>query len=286
MAHWQAIKYMLFSVAAFTIMNASAKYLDGVSASQIVFFRSLGSFVLCMGFLWRKKIPLFGNQPKLLITRAVTGTIAMVFFFSAVKEIPFGSAVSLRYLSPVFAAVFAIILLKEYVSPLQWLCFLLALAGVLLLKGFDVRINPAGLFFILASALFSGLVYILIRKIGTGDHPVVVVNYFMFFAMLIGGLLSFSHWKTPHGSDLAIALSMGFFGWFGQVYMTKAYQLASVAVVAPLKYLEAVTALLVGWIWFGEGYTTVALIGIGLVIAGMMLTIWAPKEKTVKVKAH
>ena len=122
------------------------------------------------------------------------------------------------------------------------------------------------------------MVYIIIRKIGQGDHPLVVVNYFMFTATCVGGLCSIFNWQSPAGVEWFILLSMGFFGFFGQLFMTKAYQMASIGTVAPMKYLEAVFALLVGWIWFGEGYTLLGLIGIALIIFGMLLNVYVKQK--------
>ena len=85
-----------------------------------------------------------------------------------------GAAVSLRYIAPVFAAFFAVYFLKERVKPIQWLFFILAFSGVLVLKGFDNKLQIEGVVFALISAIFAGLVYITIRKIGSKDHPVVV----------------------------------------------------------------------------------------------------------------
>ena len=63
---------------------------------------------------------------------------------------------------PVFC--FAILFLKERIKLLQWGCFFVAFFGVTLLKGFDPKITNIGLVLAVLSALFTGLVFILIRK--------------------------------------------------------------------------------------------------------------------------
>lgn len=270
---------MLLSILAFTVMNSLVKYLESVPPFQIVFFRAVGTLLLCLILLKIRRIPIFGNKRGLLLSRGIVGTLAMMLFFMAVKEIPFGSAVSLRYLSPIFAGILAVMWLKERISWWQWMCFLLAFSGVLLLKGFDNRITPIGLFYILTSAFFSGMVYVLIRRIGLREHPLVIITYFMFCATTIGGLLSLFDWESPPPQDWWILASLGIFGFFGQLFMTKAYQIAAVGTVAPMKYLESVFALLVGWIWFGETYETWSLVGIVLVIGGMLLNIFGKRKR-------
>lgn len=264
---------MIISTSAFTLMNALIKYLEGIPALELVFFRCLGSFVLCMGYLSYHRIPILGTHRGWLIARALVGGVAMSLFFLAIKALPFGSVVSLRYLSPIFAALFAMYLLREKVRPIQWFFFLLAFGGVLLLKGFDPQINLKGLSLIVGSAVLSGLVYVIIRKIGQREHPVVIVNYFMFIALLGSGLYSAFYWKAPKAEEWGILLFLGVLGFFGQWYMTRAFQIARASAIAPMKYLEVIFALLIGWSYFGESYSDVALLGIAMILIGMFCNL-------------
>ena len=189
----------------------------------------------------------------------------------ATKYLPIGTAVSLRYMAPIFAAIFAIFFLKEKVKPFQWLFFTMAFIGVIILKGFDTNLNNFGILLIITSALFSGGVYIIISKIGKGDHPVVVVNYFMIISTILGAVLSINNWIQPKGIQWLLLISLGVFGYFGQVYMTKAFQIAATNQVAPLKNLEVIFTLILGVTFFNEIYTFYSLLGILLIILGLVL---------------
>ena len=270
---------MLISTMAFTCMNAIVKHLAHLSAFQIVFFRSISSLFFTFGYLIKNNISILGNQRKLLILRGLVGVTSMTLFFMSTKYLPIGTAVSLRYMAPIFAAVFAIIFLKERIKPIQWICFTLAFAGVLVLKGFDTDLNGYGLILIFISAIFSGLVYIVISKIGKGDHPVVVVNYFMVISTILGGILSINNWITPIGIEWLMLIGLGFFGYFGQVYMTKAFQIAATNQVAPLKYLEVIFTLLLGVSLFSEVYTIYSLLGIAMIISGLVLNAFYKGKK-------
>ena len=230
-----------------------------------------------MCFLRIKRIPILGNQRKLLLLRGFVGLTAMLLFFLSLKELPFGSAVSLRYLSPIFAAFLAMLFLKDKIKPIQWFYFLMAFAGVFILKGFDTQIGILGLTYSLFGAFFSGCVYVLVRRIGTRDHPLVIINYFMFIAMCCSGLLAIPSWKMPIGTDWYILGGLGIIGFFGQYYMTKGLQTAPVSKVAPIKYIETVFALLVSVSFFGDTYTLASLLGIGLILGGMFLNLGVRK---------
>lgn len=271
---------MIISALAFTFMNLTVKYLIHLSAPQIVFFRSAGSLFFTFGVLIPRNINIIGNNPKLLILRGLFGVVAMSLFFESMKYLSAGTAVSLRYLSPIFAAIFAAIILKEKIKSVQWLLFLVAFSGVLILRGLDSSISTHGLTLILLASVFSGLVYIVISKIGTTEHPVVVVNYFMMIATLVGGVLSIKNWINPIGIEWILLLSLGVYGYFGQLYMTKAFQIAKANQVAPFKYIEVVFTLLLGVLWFGEIYTIWSVVGILLIIGALILNVLYSQKGT------
>jgi drug/metabolite transporter (DMT)-like permease len=266
---------MLVSAFAFACMNSAVKYLVDMSAFQIVFFRSIGTVFLTFAYLYKKKIPAFGNNKKSLTLRSFVGVISMILFFMSTKYIPIGTAVSLRYLAPIFAAIFSIFLLKETIKHWQWLFFFIAFMGVLVLKGLDTELNNYGLLLAVASAIFSGLVFITISKIGKSEHPVVVVHYFMFISAIVGGVLSIPNWINPEGWwEWFLLCSLGFFGYFGQVFLTKAFQVASTNLVAPLNYLEVIFTVFAGMLLFDEVYTLWSIVGILLIILGLVLNFW------------
>jgi len=274
----KAIQYMIVSALAFTILNVFVKSLNTYSVYQIVFFRSAGSLFFTLPFLLKNKISILGNKKGLLVTRSIFGLISMTSFFMSLKYIAMGSAVSIRYIAPIFAAFFALIFLKEKIKPIQWLFFLIAFFGVLIIKGFNAEMEIEGVILALVSSLFAGLVYIIIRKIGNEDHPVVVVNYFMIISTIIGGLLSINTWVNPVGKEWLVFLSLGAFGYLAQLYMTKALQAGETNQIAPLKYLEVIFTIILGVIWFKEIYTLISLLGILLIIVGLTLNVLAKKK--------
>jgi len=265
---------MLLSTACFTIMNILIKYLSHFGTGQLVLFRAIGSVVLATSYLKLNNISVLGNQKKLMIFRGLVGVTSMGLFFFSVDYLPIGTAVSLRYLAPIFATVFAIYFLGEKVKNIQWLFFAMAFAGVLMIKGFDPNINTFGLLLILASALFSGFVYVLINKIGTGDHPVVIVNYFMWISVIVGAVLSVFDWTMPKGTEWALLLSLGVFGYFGQLFMTKAFQSQATNKIVSLKYIEVIFTMVAGVFLFSDRYPVLSLVGTVLVITGLILNIW------------
>ncbi|MDX6745364.1 DMT family transporter [Polaribacter sp. PL03] len=274
----KAIFYMIFSVIAFAVMNAVVKYLNAFNVYQIVFFRSIGTLVFTVPLILKYKIPILGNNKKLLILRAIFGVISLTCFFQSLNYLAVGTAVSLRYTSPIFAAIFAFIFLKEKIKPIQWLLFIIAFIGVLIIKGFGADVNSIGLFFVLLSAVSLGLIFVVIRKIGNTENPIVIINYFMIFAFVFGGIMSINNWMNPNLTEWLLLLSLGVFGYVGQLYMTKAFQSHETNVIAPLKYLEVIFMIIIGATWFDEVYSLWTLLGIFLILLGLVYNIYLKRK--------
>ena len=270
---------MFIATFFFAIMQSLIKELNQFNTFEIFFFRGAVNMVLCISYLKYYKIPLLGTQHKWLFARAFSSLIATCIFYYTLKVMPFGAAVALKYLSPIFAAIFAIIIVKERLKPIQWLFSLLSIIGVMLLKGFDVRIEIWTLVLALSASIIGGFAFIFIRKIGKSEHPLVIVNYYMVTATIITGVLMIPYWRTPNNNfEWSGLIGIGVTGFIAQFYMTRAMQIESVNRMAPLKYLELVYALLVGFFWYGESYTLFAFLGISLIMIGMVLNVLIGKR--------
>jgi drug/metabolite transporter (DMT)-like permease len=274
----KAILYMILAALFFTVLNASIRFVDHLPTMQIVFFRALGTVIFCLTIIAKNNIPILGKNRKLLLLRGIVGVAAMAVFFRVMQILPIASAVSLRYLSPFFAAVLAVLFLKEKMRRVQWLFFLFAFIGVILLKGFDTRISFDGLILGLISAALVGIVYVIIRKIGKSEHPLVIINYFMTLALILGGVCSIFSWIPPVGIEWLVLCFMGVFGFFAQLFMTMALQSEETHLIIPFKYAEVVFTLVVGWMFFGEYQTWVTIGGISLIVFSLIANVYFRKK--------
>jgi drug/metabolite transporter (DMT)-like permease len=266
----QSIYFMVCSVVSFSIMYVIVTYLNRFSVYQIVFFRAIATLSLTTPLILKKKIPILGNNKRLLLLRAILGVFSMTLFFLSIKYLGMGISVSIRYLSPLFATIFALIFLKEKVKPIQWFLILLALLGVFLINGFEQNISSIGVLFALLSAITVGLIFVITSKIGNSENPLVIVNYFMFLTLIFGASTSFNYWLNPNLNELFLLLFSGVFGFIAVFYMTKSFQNSKISIVAPIKYLEVIIAVIIGFFYFEERYTVWTFLGILLILVSII----------------
>lgn len=267
---------MIISSFAFSLMHLCVKALPNIPVFELVFFRSFISLLISFTLLKSKNIPIFGVNKKILLTRGFIGVTALTLFFITLQNIPLASAVTIQYLSPIFTALFAVWILKERMKKIQWVFFAMAFLGVFILKGFDTS-GQLSYFYIsigLISACLSGVAYNCVRLLRKTEHPLVVVFYFPLVATPIMAVLSFFNWVQPQGIDWFYLLLLGILTQVAQIYMTKGIQSDSAGNIMIFKYIGVLFALIYGYLFFGETYSFLSILGIFILILGVLLNMF------------
>lgn len=267
------VRYMLFATLTFALMKVCVKAIPHIPAIEIIFFRAIISLVISIWFLQRQKVNIWGNNKTILIARGVTGSIALITYFSLLHQIPLATAATLQYLAPIFTAILGIFIVKEKVRPWQWLFFAISFLGVLVVQGFDARISAIHLVMGIGTSFFMGLAYNFVRKLNTTEHPLVIILYFPLVLLPIGAVWSYFVWVQPKGWDWMVLLAVGILTQVAQFFMTKSYQTEEVSKVSILNYVGLIYALIFGYFIFDESFNLLTYIGMGLVIMGVLANV-------------
>lgn len=268
------VRFMMLATFFFALMNASVKLLPNLPAPEIAFLRSVVSLTMAWSLLRAHAIPLPGNNIKALCMRGFFGSGSLVLYFITLQHMPLASAVTIQYLSPIFTAIMGIFMVREKVSPLQWLFFGVSFLGILVVQGVDHRIETTYLLLGIGSALFAGLAYNTIRQLKETEHPLVITFYFPLVSLPVTLLVNGSNWVMPRGTDWLVLIFIGVTAQTAQYFMTRSYQTDELSKVASLKYLGVIYAWLFGFFLFNETFTIAAYGGMLLVIVGVVLNLW------------
>lgn len=265
---------MMGATLFFSLMNVAVKLLPHIPAVEIVFFRSVVSLVISLGFLKTSKIPIWGKNHKWLILRGASGAVSLILYFRLMQEIPLASATTILFLSPAFATILGVFFVKEKVRMIQWIFFLISFIGIVMVKGFDARIGTIYLLLGFSSSLFSGVAYNCIRKLNTTEHPLVIIFYFPLVTLPITGAWCIFYWVAPKGLDWMILLMVGLLTQIAQYLMTRSFQMEEISKVASVRYLGILYALIFGFLFFDEQFNYLVYFGMILTILGVVLNVW------------
>lgn len=270
---------MILATFIFALMNVLIKYLPNIPAIEIILFRSIVSFFMSAIVLKIQKVPLLGNNKKILFARGLAGAIALIMFFITLQNIPLASAVTLMFLGPIFTAILGIWIVKESVNPVQWIFFAISFIGILMIKGFDTRISIEMALLGVGAAFFSGVAYNMIRKLKKSEHPLVIIFYFPLVTLPIVGIYSIFNWVQPEGVEWIILLAIGVLTQFAQYFMTRAYQEENLATVANINFIGILYALGFGYVLFNETFNFLTYLGMSAVMLGVILNVAFKNKK-------
>jgi drug/metabolite transporter (DMT)-like permease len=280
----EGVANMLVATLAFAVMNVFVKQLNRIPAMEIVFFRCLVSAAICFVGISHARADWKGNNNALLIARGSFGTLALFMFFVTVQNIPLATAVTIAYLAPIFTTLIGVFLLGERVRAMQWLFYGIAFAGVLVIKGFDSEVPTLFLVTGIVSAVCAAVAYNLVRRLKEQEHPLVVVLHFQLVGVAAGLVFTLLLWVPPAGAwEWFCLLMCGLLTQVGQTCLTKALQAERVATVSILNYTGLIYALAFGVFIFGEVYPAQTIVGIGLVVLGVLLSVLYGKRKPLEV---
>lgn len=270
---------MAIAVFCFAIMNVLIKYLSNYSAIELVFYRALLTLVISGFFIFKRGIPIKGNNTKLLLLRGTFGFMGLSLYYFTVQHLDLASAVVLQYTSPIFTTLIALIVLKEKVLKIQWMAFIICLSGLLMIKQFG---EIDWLYFSLGilSAFFSGAAYNVIRKLKNTEHPSLIVFYFPLVTLPLALVFLFiqGNMNSPTFKECLLLIGIGVSTQIAQFAMTLAYQKETAAKVSSVTYTGLGYALLFGMVFFNEKPSLLELTGFLIVLIGIAINIIGTKR--------
>ena len=272
------IRHMAASALFFSLMSLLVKLAgERLPSHQIVFARGAVCLVLSWALLRRARVSPWGNRPRVLLLRGLLGTLALVFFYYTLVVLPLAEAVVIQHMSPIFTALMAAAFLGERAGARLALGIAGCLAGVLaiarpaaLFGGGAGDLPLLGLAAALAGALASATVYVLVRSLGSREHPLVVVFYFPLVTVPVVLPLAAAVWVWPTPAEWLLLLGVGIATQLAQVHMTRGLALEPAGRATSIGYIQVVLAGVWGALFFDEIPDALGLAGAGLIVASTL----------------
>ena len=273
---------MFISVCAFSLMDVLVKWSDAYPVGQVLFFRGFCGIIPILFLIPRDRFLNFykTTRPLLHFKRCLSGLIALVAIFIALRNLPLATVVSITFAAPIFTTIFSIFLLKEKVGLYRWLAVLVGFVGIIVIT--EPGFSSLNFYYIYPIIFCLGLSYvaIAIRKLSTTE-PVWLISFFFSFSIAILGLLSlFQGWVMPNFFDLFLLSMVGILGGLANLWLSQSYKYSEVSLVTPLKYLALVFAIIFGYFIWNEVPTLKTLMGALLVILSSFIIF--RREMTLK----
>jgi drug/metabolite transporter (DMT)-like permease len=272
----QGILLMLASMAVFTVLDATAKFVvQTLPAPVAVFFRYFFALLLAIAVIARTGQPSLAvsRHLNMQIARGVMLMMSTALNFVAVSKLQLAQTASIFFTIPLWVCALSAPLLGEQVGPRRWAAVIAGFLGVLAIMrpGTD-SFHWAMLLVVMAS--ICGAIYnILTRKVGAQDRAETSLLYVGLVGAAASALPLPWSWQTPQGIYWLLLMLLGLAGGVGHLMLIEAHRRAPASVLAPLIYTQIVWMILAGYLIFGDVPDYWNLIGAAIVVGSGLFII-------------
>lgn len=249
---------------------------------QKAFFRNLVAIVMSYIILARspEKFKIKKSTLPYLFMRAGFGTIGVLANFYAISTANMSDAMMLNKLSPFFAMLTSIIVLKEAADGFQWAAILTAIAGAVFVVKPSFIFRNLGisgdsvfpLVIALIGGICAGIAYAFLRKATVkGERGIVVVAFFSTFSCI--ALIPFIvfTYQPITGLQFFYCCMTGVAACFGQIFITSAYAACPAKEISIYDYSTVIFTAMLGLIFLGEIPDFLSLIGYAIIIGASVM---------------
>ena len=264
---------MFMSVCAFSIMDLVVKWSDSYPLGQVIFFRGFFGVLLYFLIMPRDRIKNFyyTKRPGLHFLRCFFGLIALLAIFTALRNLPLATVVSISFAAPIFTTILSIFLLSEKVGLFRWLAVIVGFIGIIIIT--EPGFTSLNIYFIYPIIFCLGMSYvaITIRQLSTSE-PVWLISLYFSATITLASFFTIPYgWIMPDIKDLMLLISIGIFGGAANLWLSQSYKFSEVSLVTPLKYLALVFAIIFGYLIWNEVPSIKTLIGAFLVLTSSII---------------
>ena len=249
---------------------------------QKAFFRNLVAIVMSYIILARspEKFKIKKSTLPYLFMRAGFGTIGVLANFYAISTANMSDAMMLNKLSPFFAMLTSIIVLKEAADGFQWAAILTAIAGAVFVVKPSFIFGTLGisgdsvfpLVIALIGGICAGIAYAFLRKATVkGERGIVVVAFFSTFSCI--SLIPFIIFTYQPITWLQFfyCCMTGVAACFGQIFITSAYAACPAKEISIYDYSTVIFTALLGLVFLGEIPDFLSIIGYAIIIGASVM---------------
>ena len=265
--------YMFVSICAFSVMDLIVKWSENYPVGEVLFFRGFCGMIPIFFLIPTERYFNFykTNRPFLHFKRCMSGLVAIVAIFIALRKLPLATVVSITFAAPIFTTIMSILFLSEKVGLYRWLAVLVGFIGILIIS--EPGFSSLNLYYIYPIIFCLGLSYVAIAiKQLSSTEPVWLIGLYFSFSIMIMSFFTLPQgWIMPNLRDLFLLCMVGILGGLANLWLTQSYKFAEVSLVTPLKYLALIFAIFFGYMFWDEMPTTKTLLGAALVIISSII---------------
>jgi drug/metabolite transporter (DMT)-like permease len=271
------ILLVVFSAAMFGVVDGLSKVLVQIaSPAQIVW----GRYGLALLFLLITRPPsslpsLFvTKQRRLQIIRGLTPLAVSLGMVFGVRYLPLADTTAILFAAPLLMVALSGPMLGEHIHRSAWVAVAIGFVALLIIARPGLSVLSQFAIFPLIAAVFYALLQIFTRKLSAaGERPMTTLAWTLTTGTIASTPFVFLFWEPLDLGGWALMLGLGAAFGISQLTMIAGLARAPVSLVAPLTYVQIISAVIFGLIVFGEMPDGWTLLGIAMIVGSGLYVI-------------
>jgi len=267
----------LFAAFGFSLMSFFVRISGDIPTMEKAFFRNAVAIIASLILLIRsgEKIRIKKGCKGDILLRCAFGTSGLIANFYAIDKLNIADANMLNKLSPFFAILISIPILKEKPKKIDILAVIVAFLGAMLIvrpTGSNLQLVPAliGLY----GGFGAGAAYVFVRKLGKkGERTPIIVLCFSIFSTAVSIPFIAVNYVPLKPMQLICLVMAGLSATIGQFGITSAYKYAPAKEISVFDYTQVIFAAILGMLFLGELPQAMSFIGY-VIIIGVAVLRW------------
>lgn len=273
----QGILYIILAGFFFSLMTFFVKCSGNLPTMQKAFFRNAVAMIVSIILLARSEEGFYIKKSSwpCLFLRSLCGTVGLILNFYAIDRLGLADSNILNKLSPFFAIVMSVFLLKEKANKVEWLSVAIAFIGAIFVIKPSFQFTSVYGLIGLLGGLGAGVAYTFVRKLGKqGERGPVIVMCFSTFSCLVTVPFLILNYVPMSMEQWIFLLLAGAAATGGQLSITKAYTKAPAKEISVFDYSQIVFAAFLGFLFLHEIPDCYSIIGYVIIIGIAVFKWW------------
>lgn len=274
--HVKGILCILAAAVGFSFMTFFVRISGDLPTMQKAFFRNAFAAVVAIILLAKegKGFNIAKGNRLDIFFRCLFGTSGLICNFYAIDHLGIADANMLNKLSPFFAILVSIPLLKEVPSKVDVTTTIIAFIGALFIirptGGTEAIPALLGLY----GGFGAGTAYAFVRKLGKkGERTPIIVMCFSVFSCLVTGPFLIFDFHPMTIKQFMFLMLAGVGASVGQFGITTAYKYAPAKEISVFDYTQVIFAAMWGMLFLNEIPVPLSIVGY-VIIIGMAVLRW------------
>lgn len=187
-------------------------------------------------------------------------------FLGANFTLPMHTA--LNFITPIFATLATIVILKEKGHLHTWIALLIGIAGVLIITRPGMIPLSPGVLYVLGAALGFSLCGVTIKLLCSTESSQHIAFYMLAMVTVLALPMGIKHWVNPGVDGWFWLTVIGVIAFLQQVYVAKAISKVPFMVLIPINFVSLVFSTIFGFLVYRQSLDIWTLGGALLILVG------------------